>query len=72
MKEIISLKNVRRARYNKGDGFELVKVFYSDTSEYLEYHYDIKNSENKYKCYELYVKIKNALINKQEFVEVEL
>lgn len=72
MKDFISLKNVKRVRYIKGDGIEVVKVFYSDTSEDLEYRYDTILNENKDKCYETYIKIKNALINQREFVEVEL
>lgn len=72
MKDLICLRNVKRVRYIKGDGNEVVKVFYSNPSDCIEYFYDIKNNENKYKCYELYVKIKNALINQREFVEVEL
>jgi urate oxidase len=72
MKELICLRNVRMVRYVKGNGFEFINVFYSDTNEYLEYCYDTTLNENKDKCYKTYVKIKNALTNKEDFVEVEL
>lgn len=66
MKEFISLKEIRRVLIGRCLNSGIIKVFYKD-GECFEYSFDTINKANS-----TYIKIKNALINKQDFVEVEL
>lgn len=79
MKDFISLKNVKRVAYRENDSIAKILVQYNDNSPDFEYvyRYDKKKTLDVFKVeclkhYEKYVKIKNALINKEDFVEVEL
>lgn len=79
MKDFISLKNVKRVAYRENYSIVRLLVQYNDNSQDFEYvyHYDKTKTSDVFKgeCLrhqDMYVKIKNALINKQDFVEVEL
>lgn len=79
MKDFISLKNVKRVAYRENYSIVRLLVQYNDNSQDFEhvYHYDEKKPSDVFKgeCLkhqDMYIKIKNALISKQDFVEVEL
>lgn len=78
MKEFISLKNVKNVRlYDNGLKVWLdIHYFNNEDGISFEFRLGGINPDSKEyiikKCEEAYVKIKNALIEKQDFVEVEL
>lgn len=81
MKDFISLKNVKSVSFSPlfedGD-FVTLTITYFNNEEPNKYRKRIGGLDiEKRKCVirhfeEIYVKIKNALISKQDFVEVEL
>lgn len=66
MTQFISLKEIRRVHVGRSLTSGIIKVFYKD-GECFEYSFDTINKANI-----TYIKIKNALTNKEDFVEVEL
>ena len=78
MKDFISLKNVKSVYYFEDREFVTLTISYFNNEEPNKYKKRIDGLDvekricviENYK--EAYVKIKNALINKQDFVEVEL
>lgn len=78
MKDFISLKNVKSVYYFEDREFVSLTISYFNNEEPNKYRKRIEGLDvekrisviQQYK--ETYVKIKNALINKQDFVEVEL
>ena len=78
MKEFISLKNVKNVHLDN-NGLKVwldIHYFNKEDSIFFEFRLsDINQDSKEYiirKCEEAYIKIKNALIEKQDFVEVEL
>lgn len=78
MKEFISLKNVKSVYYFDDREFVTLTISYFNNEEPSKYRrriegLDVEKRISVTQHYnETYVKIKNALINKQDFVEVEL
>lgn len=78
MKEFIRLKNVKKIRlYNNGLKVWLdIHYFDKEDGIFFEFRLSDINQDSKEciirKCEEAYIKIKNALTNKEDFVEVEL
>ena len=74
MKDFISLKNVKSVYYSEDSEFVKLTISYFNNEEPNKYKKSIVEKRicviEHYK--EAYIKIKNALINKQDFVEVEL
>lgn len=74
MKDFISLKNVKSVYYSEDSEFVKLTISYFNNEEPNKYKRSIVEKRisviGQYK--EAYIKIKNALINKQDFVEVEL
>ena len=78
MKDFISLKNVKSVHYCEDREYVGLAITYFNNEEPYKYSRRIEGLDvekrisviGQYK--ETYVKIKNALINKQDFVEVEL
>jgi hypothetical protein len=78
MKDFISLKNVKSVYYFEDREFVSLTISYFNNEEPNKYRkrIEVLDVEKKisvigqYK--ETYVKIKNALTNKEDFVEVEL
>ena len=78
MKDFISLKNVKSVYYFEDKEFVTLTISYFNNEEPNKYKKRIEGLDvekricaiEHYK--EAYIKIKNALINKQDFVEVEL
>lgn len=78
MKDFISLKNVKSVYYFEDSEFVTLNISYFNNEEPNKYRKRIEGLDvEKQICVtenykEIYIKIKNALINKQDFVEVEL
>jgi hypothetical protein len=79
MKDFISWKNVKSVAYRENYSIVWLLVQYNDKSQDFEhvYHYDETKTSDVFKreCLkhqDMYVKIKNVLINKQDFIEIEL
>lgn len=78
MKEFISLKNVKKIRLFDNGLKVWLDIHYFDKEDGIFFEFrlsDINQDSKDYiirKCEEAYIKIKNALIDKQDFVEVEL
>lgn len=78
MKDFISLKNVKSVYYFEDKEFVTLTISYFNNEEPNKYRKRIEGLDiekklcviEQYK--EVYVKIKNALTNKEDFVEVEL
>ena len=78
MKDFISLKNVKSVYYFEDREFVSLTISYFNNEEPNKYRKRIEGLDvekrisviGQYK--ETYVKIKNALTNKEDFVEVEL
>lgn len=78
MKDFISLKNVKNVHLDD-NGLKVwldIHYFNKEDSIYFEFRLGNINQDSKdyiiRKSEDAYVKIKNALTNKEEFVEVEL
>lgn len=78
MKEFISLKNIKKVRLYDNEFKVWLDIHYFDKEDGIFFEFrlgDINQDSKDYiirKCEEAYIKIKNALIEKQDFVEVEL
>ena len=78
MKDFISLKNVKSVYYSEDSEFVKLTISYFNNEEPSKYRrriegLDVEKRISVIQHYnETYVKIKNTLINKQDFVEVEL
>ena len=78
MKDFISLKNVKSAYYFEDIDFVTLNITYFNNEEPNKYRKRIGGLDvEKRICViehykEAYVKIKNALINKQDFIEIKL
>ena len=78
MKDFISLKNVKKIRLFDNGLKVWLDIHYFDNEDGIFFEFrlsDINQDSKDYiirKCEEAYIKIKNALIDKQDFVEVEL
>lgn len=78
MKEFISLKNVKNVHLDDNGLKVWLDIHYFDKEDGIFFEFrlsDINQDSKEYiirKCEEAYVKIKNALTNKEDFVEVEL
>jgi hypothetical protein len=78
MKDFISLKNVKSVYYFEDREFVTLTISYFNNEEPSKYKKRIEGLDvekricgiEHYK--EAYIKIKNALVEKQDFVEVEL
>lgn len=78
MKDFISLKNVKSVYYFEDREFVSLTITYFNNEEPNKYRkriegFDVEKkicATERYK--ETYIKIKNALTNKEDFVEVEL
>jgi hypothetical protein len=78
MKEFISLNNVKNVRFFDDSFSILLEVCYFNKEYSVGFELKLLNINQDSKDFiiekyeEAYIKIKNALINKQDFVEVEL
>lgn len=78
MKDFISLKNVKSVYYSENIEFVSLTITYFNNEEPNKYRKRIEglNIERNIRVIEnykeAYTKIKNALTNKEDFVEVEL
>lgn len=78
MKEFISLKNVKNVHLDNNGLHVWLDIHYFNKEDSIFFEFRLGNINQDSKDYiirkseEAYVKIKNALINKEDFVEVEL
>lgn len=78
MKDFISLKNVKSVYYSENIEFVSLTITYFNNEEPNKYRKRIERFDVEKKICatehykEIYTKIKNALTNKEDFVEVEL
>lgn len=78
MKDFISLKNVKSVYYFEDREFVSLTISYFNNEEPNKYRKRIEGLEVEQKIYvierykETYIKIKNALTNTEDFVEVEV
>lgn len=78
MKEFISLKNIKNVRFFNGSSHIMLEICYFNNEYSVVFEHKLLNINQDSKDFIIgqyegaYIKIKKALIEKQDFVEVEL
>ena len=78
MKEFISLNNVKNVRFFYTSSNIMLEICYFNKEYSVTFEYHLVNINQDSKDFiigqyeEAYLKIKNALTNKEDFVEIEL
>lgn len=78
MKEFISLNNIKNVRFYNDSSNTLLEICYFNKEYSVAFSHTLVNINQDSKDFiiekyeDAYVKIKNALTNKEDFVEVEL
>lgn len=77
MKDLIILKNAQNIRFDKSDIDVILQIYFTG-NDFITYSKHIAgldiNEQKRFltKYEDVYIKIKTALTNKEDFVEVEL